>query len=108
MTPDDFDDCIAFSASFYNEKEGYLDSSSVAEQYAIHTFFTHFETLGLQGGVLRVDGKLVAFTIGEPLNQNTYGVHIEKADVRYQGAYPAINQAFVEAVAASYAYVNRE
>ena len=108
MTPDDFDDCIAFSASFYNEKEGYLDPSSVAEQYAIHTFFTHFKTLGLQGGVLRVDGKLVAFTIGEPLNQNTYGVHIEKADVQYQGAYPAINQAFVEAVAASYAYVNRE
>ena len=58
--------------------------------------------------MLRVDGKLVAFTIGEPLNQNTYGVHIEKADVQYQGAYPAINQAFVEAVAASYAYVNRE
>lgn len=64
MTAADMDACIAFSASLYNEKAGYDNRSSVVEQFAIHTFFAHFETLGLCGGVLRVDGKLVGFSMG--------------------------------------------
>ena len=43
------------------KKKGYDDRSSIVEQFAIHTFFTHWDTLGLCGGVLRVDGKLVGF-----------------------------------------------
>lgn len=42
MTPDDFAECIAFAAESYNAKDGYTDASSVAEQYAIHTFSRTF------------------------------------------------------------------
>lgn len=66
------------------------------------------DELGLVGGLLRVDGEVVAFTIGEPLNDDTFVVHIEKAFAEIQGAYPMINQQFVEHEAQSYRYVNRE
>ena len=52
--------------------------------------------------------KLVAFAIGEPLNSNTYVVHIEKALASIQGAYPMINQQFVLHNCQDYEYVNRE
>ncbi|MCI9151296.1 MAG: DUF2156 domain-containing protein [Lachnospiraceae bacterium] len=66
------------------------------------------EELGLSGGLLRVEGEVVAFTIGEPLNPDTFVVHIEKAFAEIQGAYPMINQQFVEHEAQNYLYVNRE
>ncbi len=66
------------------------------------------EELGLVGGLLRVDGEVVAFTIGEPLNPDTFVVHIEKAFADIEGAYPMINQQFVEHEAQDFKYVNRE
>ncbi len=108
LTAADQDACIAFSAALYNEKKGYDDHSSIVEQFAIHTFFTHWETLGLCGGVLRVDGKLVGFSIGEPLNRDTFVTHIEKADIAYQSSYTALTQAFTAQFAKDYRYINRE
>lgn len=108
LTAADQDACIAFSAALYNEKKGYDDRSSIVEQFAIHTFFTHWDTLGLCGGVLRVDGKLVGFSIGEPLNRDTFVTHIEKADIAYQGSYTALTQAFTAQFAKNYHYINRE
>lgn len=108
MTPNDFDACISFAAHSYNAKEGYTDASSVVEQYAIHTFFSHFAELELKGGVLRVDGNVVAFSIGEPICSNVFGVHIEKADTSYHGAFPAMAQQFAAHFAMDYTYLNRE
>ena len=66
------------------------------------------EELELKGGLLRADGRVVAFTLGEPGSGDTFIVHIEKAFADVQGAYPMINQQFVEHEAAGYPYVNRE
>lgn len=108
MTAEDMNECITMSAQFYNEKHGYTDDSSVAEQFAIHTYFTHYAELGLCGGVLRVNGKLAGFSIGEPLCSDTFVTHIEKADTSYHGAYTALTQAFTEHFAKDYRYINRE
>ena len=54
------------------------------------------EELELTGGVLRVNGEVIAFTIGEPVSDDTFVVHIEKAYADIQGAYPMINQQFVQ------------
>jgi len=64
--------------------------------------------LELTGGLLRVDGEIVAFTIGEPINDDTFVVHIEKAFSEIQGAYPMINQQFVTHECQDYKYINRE
>lgn len=64
--------------------------------------------LELKGGILRVGGEIVAFTLGEPVNDDTFVVHIEKAHAHVRGAYPMINQQFLEHEVADYTYVNRE
>lgn len=69
---------------------------------------SEFERLGLKGGVLRDGKRIVAFTLGEALNDEMFVVHIEKAFADVQGAYPMINQQFLAHEAAEYLYVNRE
>lgn len=108
ITPDNMEECIEFSVRFYNDKGGYDDRSAVSEQFAINTFFNHFEELNLTGGVLRIEGRLVAFTIGEKINSNTFCVHIEKADAGIQGAYAAINHQFAQYAMEDCKYINRE
>ena len=66
------------------------------------------ERLGLQGGLIRAGGKVVAFSLGEPCGKDMFVVHIEKAFADVQGAYPIINQQFAEHEAAAYRYINRE
>ncbi|MGN0642660.1 MAG: DUF2156 domain-containing protein [Huintestinicola sp.] len=110
ITENDFDDCITFAANFFTGGEKYDDESAVAEQYAINAFFNNYHELGLRGGILRIDGNIAAFTIGERINSDTLGVHIEKADPTIEGAYPAINNMFVKAETEKdgFLYVNRE
>ena len=67
-----------------------------------------YKELELTGGLLRLDGEVVAFTIGEAICEDTFVVHIEKAYAEVQGAYPMINQQFVEHTCMNYKYVNRE
>ncbi len=108
MTENDFNDCIAFSAIEYNSKSDNHDHSYAAEQYAINTFFNYFHELDLKGGVIRIGGKVAAFTIGDRLNDETFCVHIEKADTQYDGMYAGINNCFSTEAAAKYKYINRE
>ena len=68
----------------------------------------HFEELELQGGVLHVDGRIVAFTFGAPVNGNTFDVCVEKADVEVEGAYAMINHEFARHIPEQYVYINRE
>jgi hypothetical protein len=108
ITENDFDDCIEFAAVSYNDSGDYLDEGKIFEQYAINCFFTHFNSLELAGGILRIDGKIAAFSIGEPLCSDTFDVHIEKADTEYKGSYTAIANKFAGAAAANFKYINRE
>ena len=78
------------------------------EMSVLHEAFDHRKELGLVGGIIRKAGQIVAFSIGEPLNSDTYVVHFEKAFPDMQGAYPMINQQFVLHVCEDYTYVNRE
>lgn len=108
ITEKDFDDCITFSALEYNSKADSSGHSFLAEQYAIHTYFSFFRELGMKGGIIRVGGKTAAFTLGDELRSDTFCVHIEKADTQFSGIYAGINNHFAKAAAAGYKYVNRE
>lgn len=108
LSAENQDECIELSVNFYNDKLGADDFSAVNEQFAINTYFNNFDILGLKGGVLRVDGKIVAFTIGERLNSDTYVIHIEKALGDVPGAYAVINNEFAKYAASDCKYINRE
>lgn len=64
------------------------------ERSAIKKALDHRQILGMEGLLLRVDGKPVAMTMGSRLNDNTFDVHFEKALDIADGAYAAINNGF--------------
>lgn len=108
ITEKDIDDCILFSTMTYNSKKSENEHSFIAEQYAINTYFAYFNELDLKGGIIRIDGKPVAVTIGEAINSDTFCIHIEKADISYPGIYAGINNLFAHECASDYRYINRE
>ena len=107
ITEKDYDECIVYAAQTYNGADVH-DHSFIAEQFAINTYFSYFEQLGLRGGIIRIGGKICAMTIGEPLNSDTFCVHIEKADTSYNGIYAGINNLFVCSATEGFTYINRE
>lgn len=108
MTEMDFVECIEFAVNSYNLNQAYDDESSVAEQFAINALMNYYNELELKGGVIRVDGKVEGFTIGDPINSDTFDIHIEKANAAIQGAYAAINNEFAKSATNGYTYINRE
>jgi hypothetical protein len=78
------------------------------ETCAVRIALDNMEELGIHGGMLRLDGEPIAFTLGSPANQDTYVIQIEKADAHIAGAYPMIAQQFAQHNCAGYAYINRE
>ena len=112
MTPNNINECSKMSTIWNDIRFGDAvvpkDDSLEGDICAIKLSFKHFEPLGFEGGVLRQDGSVIAFTIGERLNSNTYVIHIEKAFHHIQGAYPMINQQFAQHLPLDIEYINRE
>lgn len=89
------------------EQHGAEEDEAI-EREVIRCFLRDFTALGLSGGLLRVGGEVVAFTLGSPINATTFDVHIEKANRDYDGAYTMINKCFASTIPEQYTYVNRE
>ena len=55
-----------------------------------------------------MDEKVVAFSLGEPLNPDTALIHLEKANPEFSGSYAVINQEFCQNAWSDFTYTNRE
>ncbi|WP_425802793.1 DUF2156 domain-containing protein [Desulfitobacterium sp. Sab5] len=87
------------------------DDQIMDELCAVRRCFANYKALGLEGGLLRIDDRVVAFTMGEKLNSDTYDIHVEKAYSEIQGTYQMINREFAEWIQKTHSeivYVNRE
>lgn len=100
-------ECLALANHWYQSQED-AGSGQSAELIMIEQALNLFEPMGLLGGVLRSDGRVIAFAVGEPINDEIFVVHIEKAYAEITGAYPMINREFLKHNALSHRYVNRE
>lgn len=89
-------------------ENGKFSADLQCERDAIREAFRYFEELQITGGVIRIDGKIQAFTLGEMINDNTLVVHVEKANGAIQGLYSIINQEFLRREWPDVLYVNRE
>lgn len=78
------------------------------ENSAIALAIRNRDALGIIGGLLRVDGRVIAMTLGEPANKRVFVTHFEKADTNYDGAYAMINNQFAANSLSQYEYINRE
>ncbi len=100
--------CLQLQAEWCDLRDCEASPGLLNESLATKEAFTHFEALGMKGGAILINGKVEAFTLGDPLNPDTMVIHIEKANPAYDGLYPTINQAFLENEGPGYTYVNRE
>ena len=100
-------ECLELFARWSQKEDG--DAESIAEEAeAVQELFENWDALGVRGGCLRVDGAMVAFSVGEPLCEDTVVIHLEHADTDYVGAFAMMNQQFLAHEWQDYTYVNRE
>lgn len=102
------DECLAMTDEWCKVNYCIHNLSMQDEACATRKAIRNFEQLRLKGGLIRMNGKVIAYSIGEQLNNDTFIVHIEKAFSEYNGIYQAINHDFIEHEASDMKFVNRE
>lgn len=111
ITTDNFDECLEMNKQWCKDNDCKEDEYLYKEYCAVRRCFDNYWALGLEGGAIRKDGKIIAFTMGEKLNSDTYVIHVEKAFSEIRGAYQMINREYADYIKKTYpqmVYVNRE
>ena len=100
-------ECLEFSHQWH--KGGERNPKLDEEMLVIEKAFEHFGELHLSGALLRVDGRIVAYALGEAMpDGKTFCTHFEKASPDYLTAYAVINKLFAENSLSEFEYINRE
>ncbi len=108
ISEENIDDCYKMNLEWCELNDCGKSQSLKNEACAIKEYFKYFKELKMVGGLIKIDGKVVAFTFGEEVNKDMFVVHVEKAFYDIDGAYPIINREFVRNSLSSYKWVNRE
>lgn len=107
-TPQDLEECSMMLDEWEEMNISKAEKSLRYDYMATKTMLGNYDLLGLCGAAIRVNGKIIAFTIGEELTKDTFVIHVEKAYNEINGAYTIINQQFAEHELSAYKYINRE
>ena len=107
ITQDNIHICLEIAGKWLSDRAD--EQGELQKEYsALEKSVKYFTELGLMGAILYADGVPVAFTLGEPLKNNTFCTHYEKTIPEYRDAFPVINNGFTKLMLLSYDYVNRE
>ena len=106
ITKENLSECIEMSRKWYAMNADKEDIQAEAE--VLNMAFDNYEVFNYVGGLIRVDGNIVAFTMGEKLNDSMFDTHFEKAFADIRGAYPMINREFARKTINAFEFVNRE
>jgi hypothetical protein len=102
-------DCLTLYERWCKESSGRNSERSLKEErIATEKVFNYYERLGLKGGALRINGEILAYSYGQPLTKDTFGIHAEKCLYDIDGGFTMINQQFAEHNCIDYPYINRE
>ena len=111
ISSENLTECWEMNELWCKENRCKEDKLLAIEDCAVQRCFNNFTALGLEGGLIRSGGRVIAYTMGEKLNSTTYIIHIEKAFSKIQGAYQIINREFAFFIKENHPqliYVNRE
>ena len=108
VTAQNLGECEKIAREWCSQNGNCGENGLDKETCALKKSFTFFDALKFSGGLIRIDGKPVAFTIGEEINERAFLLHFEKALSGYDGLYAAINHEFACHSLENYEYVNRE
>lgn len=99
-------ECLDIEKTWAEKRNG--DKSILEEKKAILELMANFHALKITGGALRINGTIQSFTLGELLNPDMAVIHIEKANIDYDGCYAMINQQFAMNAWSHITLINRE
>ncbi len=101
------DDCRRLLLQWYEEK-GNGDPYMRAEKEVILEALAYFDELPFKGAVVKVAGRVEAFTIGTLLTDDTAVIQIEIANSAFPGLAQWINREFVRREWSAFRFINRE
>lgn len=115
ITPENVDEVMAFIESVNADRldDTHDDWKEILEleTEAIRELLSLVGSKRLLTGLIRIEGKVEAVTIGEFAKTNSREkvlVHVEKANTAFRGLYQAINNEFCKRLPEETLYVNRE
>ncbi len=109
ITEDNAHEVFNYQLKWYEENRGIGDNNSLfSETSAIAQALKNFKALELKGGLLRLDGNIIAFTLASRSAYDMFTVQIEKAEHSINGAYQIINNEFAKKNFEGVKYVDRE
>lgn len=109
LTPQRFAECLALERQWSLRKTQADNADDlIDERRSMQYVLDHWNDVGAIGGALDVGGRMVAFTIGAPINADTFDICVEKADADVAGAYAMVNREMARLIPPQYTYVNRE
>lgn len=108
LTPENKGEFLAFSDKWYEDKGIEEDEGLRAEKKALREILGSDEGIEYKGAMIKVEDRVVAITLGSPINSFTFDIHYEKADKEFGTAYAIINREFAARELRDYKYINRE
>ncbi len=90
------------------EKKGVVGLDIEDEWRSLTEALNNFEDIGMQGGAIKVDGAIRAFSLGEQITDDMALIHIEKGNTDYDGIFTMMNQLFVQNQYSQTTFINRE
>lgn len=105
MTADSAKECIDFLLNRIALKDS---DSAVEERRKVIEVLENFVSYGFESGILRVNGEIAGFSCGETFG-DTLSVHIEKADIAFEGVYQMLTNSYLQMfLREGTVFVNRE
>ncbi len=108
LTTDLIEECLNLQEEWCRSKNCHESYGLLSENEAIVEAIEKMDLLNYKGGVICIENKVEAFTLGELLNPETLVIHIEKANPDLPGLYPVLQQQFLEREWSMIPFVNRE
>jgi len=108
ITAANLDECRELLNRWCDLRHCELDRGLSGEWQALQKTMGNFLEFKLLGGLVRVDGAVEAFAIGERLNRDTAVCHFEKSLPTIMGLGQLINQWFAAHCLGGFTYINRE
>lgn len=93
---------LHLARTLVEEKQQIADIEEAREALEL---FTHFK---LDGIVVMVEEKPIAYALGSPLTKECYLIHFAKALTGYVGAYQFLYQAFAKVIDPTFKWINME
>jgi len=108
ITKENTDEILECAEKWYSQNKEKFDKYMAVEKEGIKLLLENMEILNIKGGAISIGNNIVAFTLGSPINDKVFDIHIEKALKDYQEAYTVINREFAKNELSDYEFINRE